>query len=29
LGGVVIPRLNEVSGEIACLWWLDGFRWRA
>jgi ATP-binding cassette, subfamily C, bacterial PrsD len=24
-----IPRLNEVSGEIACLWWLDGFRWRA
>jgi hypothetical protein len=32
-GGTVInsgiPRLNEVSGEIACLWWLDGFRWRA
>jgi Ca2+-binding RTX toxin-like protein len=28
-GNDTIPRLNEVSGEIACLWWLDGFRWRA
>jgi transposase-like protein len=24
-----IPRLNEDSGEVACLWWLDGFRWGA
>ena len=24
---MIYPELNEDFGEIACLWWLDGFRW--